>query len=82
MSSARRAFGMVKEPAPTESQRARFTAPPRGRTGGEREPVTIRMTSELRRMANAKYSHIKDEDKRYKMWASKEGRSLLGEDKD
>jgi hypothetical protein len=83
MGAARRAFGMTKEPAPTESQRARFAGPPRGQTSASGNGGgTIRMTPELRRMANAKYSHIKDEEKRYKMWANKEGRALLGDDKD
>jgi hypothetical protein len=38
------------------------------------------MTPELRRMANAKYSHVKDEEKRYKLWANNEGRALMKDD--
>lgn len=81
MNSARRAFRMAREPAPSESQRSRFSGAPRGRSGGEREPQTVRMTPELRSMANAKYSHLKNEDDRYKAWANNEGKRMLN-DKD
>jgi hypothetical protein len=80
MNAARRAFGLGKEPGPTEAQRSRFAGPPRGQSS-VREPGVVRMTPELRRMANAKYSHVKDEEKRYKLWANNEGRSL-GKDDD
>jgi hypothetical protein len=80
MHAARRAFGLTREPAPSDATRSRFAGPPRGQST-VREPGVVRMTAELRRMANAKYSHIKDEEKRYKMWANNEGRSL-SEDKD
>lgn len=81
MNSARRAFRMGGQPEPSASQRSKFAGAPRGYGGGEREPGVVKMTAELRRMANAKYSHIKDEEKRYKLWANREGRSLLN-DKD
>lgn len=81
MNAARRAFGLSKEPAPTETQKSRFTGSPRGQAAPGREPGVVRMTPELRRMANAKYSHVKSEEERYKLWANKEGRTLL-DDKD
>ena len=81
MNAARRAFGLSREPAPSEAQKSRFAGPPRGQAVPGREPGVVRMTPELRRMANAKYSHVKDEEARYKLWANKEGRALL-EDKD
>lgn len=81
MNAARRAFGLSKEPPPSDVQKSRFAGSPRGQAAPGREPGVVRMTPELRRMANAKYSHVKDEEARYKLWANKEGKALL-EDKD
>lgn len=81
MNAARRAFGLSKEPPPSDVQKSRFTGSPRGQAVPGREPGVVRMTPELRRMANAKYSHVKDEEARYKLWANREGKMLL-EDKD
>jgi hypothetical protein len=81
MNAARRAFGMSKEPPPSDVQKSRFAGSPRGNAAPGREPGVVRMTPELRRMANAKYSHVKDEEQRYKLWANREGKALL-EDKD
>lgn len=81
MNAARRAFGLSKEPPPSEAQKARFAGSPRGQGAPGKEPGVVRMTPELRRMANAKYSHVKDEEQRYKLWANREGKMLL-EDKD
>jgi hypothetical protein len=81
MNAARRAFNLTKEPPPSDVQKSRFAGSPRGQGAPGREPGVVRMTPELRRMANAKYSHVKDEEARYKLWANKEGKMLL-EDKD
>lgn len=59
-------------PRPTEAQRSRYTGQPNGaapaRGGEEGGPKVIKMTKEMRRMADAAFSHIKDDKKRWKAW--------------
>ena len=44
-----------------------------GREGGGTEPKTVVMTREYRQMADAAYSHIKDQKERYATWAREVG---------
>lgn len=82
MKEARHAFRMTREPPPSATQRARFAGPPRGRGGpGGAEPESIKMTPELRRMANAAFSHVPDQNKRYELWAKGPGKAMLAASK-
>lgn len=68
-------------PRPTEAQRSRYTGQPNGaapaRGGEEGGPKLIKMTKEMRRMADTAYPHIKDDKKRWKLWyESKEAAAM------
>lgn len=80
MDATRVAFNIGRSTAPTESQRARFVAPPRGGNGGgggSEGPTSIKMTKEFRGMADAAYPEIKDDKERYRKWANGPGREFL-----
>lgn len=80
MDATRSAFGINgRQPEPTKNQRDRFAGPPRGGSGGAggSAPTSIKMTKELRRMADAMYPEEPDEQKRYKKWANGPGREFL-----
>jgi len=68
-----------KRPPPTSAIREKYAGV--GQGGGGREPDEDReeviMSKPFRKMANGKYGHIKDEKKRYQMWAQGPGKRLL-----
>ena len=81
MDMARRKFGLTPKggrPAPTAADRRRMSGVSRGGGGSMAEGASnlVPMTKAQREMADAAYSHIKDEKTRHKMWASKAGKRL------
>jgi hypothetical protein len=65
-------------PAPTEATKARHTGPPAGGSPDSKDkPRGIKMTPELKKMANSLYSHIPDEKERYQKWANGPGKRLV-----
>lgn len=86
MTAARREFrlGRPADPrTPTRERKAKFEGVRQGSTSkgdGARSDgagLELRMTKDLRRMANARFAHIKDDQKRYEAFArSKPGRNL------
>lgn len=64
-----------KRSAPT-APRHKFHGQGKGAAGGKSGPRTVRMTKENRLMADALYSHIPDEQERYKRWAKEVGSKL------
>lgn len=83
MQKARQRFrlggGERRAPAPTAATREKYAGV--GRGGGGRDPdedsQQVVMNKHFRKLANGKYSHIKDEKKRYEMWAKGPGKRLL-----
>jgi hypothetical protein len=84
MDAARKRFGQQakytrhREP-PSSSERARFTGTTSG--GGGNKPAserkTLKLTPELKQMADAALSHIKDERARYQQFANTVGKKML-----
>jgi hypothetical protein len=85
MQKARQRFrmggnGQASRPPPPQALKAKYAGVTQGGSGGrdadeEREQVI--MSKPFRKMANGKYGHIKDEKKRYDMWAKGPGKRLL-----
>jgi hypothetical protein len=71
--------GHDRRPPPTAAIREKYAGVGRGGAGpgadDDREEVV--MSKAFRKMANGKYPHIKDEKKRYEMWARGPGKRLL-----
>jgi hypothetical protein len=65
----------------SESQRSKFTSASGGGGGGGGGPRTIKMTPERKKMADAAYSHIKNEAERYTKWAKVHGPKILEREK-
>lgn len=66
--------------APSQADRAKYAGVPRGGggSGGDSDTVeTVTMGKDFRRIADAMYGHIKDEKKRYEMWAKGPGRRAI-----
>jgi len=68
-----------RAPPPSAAARAKYAGV--GASGGGRDADDERdevvMSKPFRKMANGKYPHIKDEKKRYQMWAQGPGKRLL-----
>ncbi len=87
MDQARGAFGIGSRKngsPPDPQQQVRYHAGGAARAGEipDENPKKIRMTKELRRMADHSYAHIKDEQERYKKWANEIGPGYLEREKE
>ena len=75
----RLAGGPERRPPPAAAAREKYAGVGAGGGGRDtdvdREEIT--MSKPFRKMANGKYGHIKDEKKRYQMWAQGPGKRLL-----
>lgn len=74
MDKARRLAGLPPKggrPAPTRGQQRKYSGVARGAGGGGDGPTTVKMTSEMKEMADAAYSHIKDPKKRYQHYVNR-----------
>lgn len=81
----RKAFGLRPKngaTAPSAGYKAKLQGNPRGMGGnGSEGRQVVTMTKEFQQMANAVYEHVKDPQKRYRMWAAGPGRRLLEKQK-
>jgi hypothetical protein len=76
---SRSGSGRRREPAPTPSQRERYAGSPAGGAGaGRAEPRanTVKITPEVRIMADAAFPHIKDPVARLQKWVNGPGRRI------
>ncbi len=80
MAKARQLAGLPPKggrPAPSAGTRAKFEGAPRGGgaggAGGGR--AVVKMTAQVKELADAAYPHIKDEKKRYQHYANVHGKS-------
>ena len=75
---AEREFRLGTGHEASAGQRAKYAGTPVGSASGGRDaPRTIRMTEERKKQADAAFGHIKDEAKRYEMFAKKVGPRIL-----
>lgn len=70
--------GPYKGVEPSAHQRSAHSGAPRGGSAQQpSRPKSVKMTPEIKAMANAAYSHIPDEKKRYEMWVKANGKQYL-----
>lgn len=74
VSEARQRFG-IGRPGPSSNMKTRLAGHSRG--GGSSGGASFVMTKQHRKQADALYSHIKDTNKRYTMYAQTVGRKIL-----
>lgn len=68
-------FKIGAKPAPSQSERAKFSGMPASGGGGGRGDSGITLTKELRQMAIAAYDHLPEEEA-IKKWTNKTGKRL------
>lgn len=68
-------FKIGAKPAPTQSERARFSGTPSASSGGGGSAAGITLTPAIRQMALAAYDHLPEEEA-IKKWTNKTGKRL------
>lgn len=85
MEQTRRDFGLPTKAKqfPSESYKRKLAGSSRGAgpSGGSESRNVVTMGKAQKKMANAMYAHIPDENKRYQMWAANVGRKVEEQDK-
>lgn len=67
-----------RKPPPSPVSRSRYEGFSRGQAGATEEPEQeVVMSKAFRKMANAMYPHVKEEKKRFEMWAKGAGKRAL-----
>lgn len=63
----------------SQNTKEKYTGVPRGMgtNANEAQPVQIKMDKHMRKMADAAFPHIKDQNKRYQQWANTAGREVI-----
>lgn len=79
--AAREQFGLTprhrRHHRPGPAERARFTGAPTSGGTGSQGQKTVKVTKDIRTMADAAFPHIKDPNKRVEHWAATAGKRLV-----